>query len=189
MPAPREMVAPNRISSTATRQKGKFWKGCKPNSVCVPCETEKIIYLSGHTRDLACATERATPRSPIWPCTRWGFPCPRDCSWGGGLLPHLFTLTEPFQRSVMFLDNTSTEGTGGIFSVALSMRTLHNVTLRLYLGAAALGLSGIAPCGVRTFLPRLAPGAIFHPSKIKSIRPSCRPGLCLQPQLVYSSIT
>ena len=27
------------------------------------------------------------------------------------------------------------------------------------------GLRGIAPCGVRTFLPRLAPGAILHPSK------------------------
>ena len=28
------------------------------------------------------------------------------------------------------------------------------------------GLRGIAPCGVRTFLPRLAPGAVLHPSKI-----------------------
>ena len=30
------------------------------------------------------------------------------------------------------------------------------------------GLRGIAPCGVRTFLPRLAPGAILHPSKIEA---------------------
>jgi hypothetical protein len=37
--------------------------------------------------------ERATPGSPIWPCTRWGFPCLRACAWSGGLLPHLFTLT------------------------------------------------------------------------------------------------
>ena len=29
------------------------------------------------------------------------------------------------------------------------------------------GLRGIAPCGVRTFLPRLAPGAILRPSKTK----------------------
>ena len=28
------------------------------------------------------------------------------------------------------------------------------------------GLRGIAPCGVRTFLPQLAPGAVLHPSKI-----------------------
>src|SRR2546428_12517572 len=30
------------------------------------------------------------------------------------------------------------------------------------------GLRGIAPCGVRTFLPRLAPGAVLRPSKITS---------------------
>ena len=28
------------------------------------------------------------------------------------------------------------------------------------------GLRSIAPCGVRTFLPQLAPGAVLHPSKI-----------------------
>jgi hypothetical protein len=39
--------------------------------------------------------ERAAPRFPIWPCTRWGFPCLLDYSWSGGLLPHLFTLTLP----------------------------------------------------------------------------------------------
>jgi len=37
--------------------------------------------------------ERAAPGFPIWPCTRWGFPCLRACAWSGGLLPHLFTLT------------------------------------------------------------------------------------------------
>jgi len=51
--------------------------------------------------------ERAAPRSPIWPCTRWGFPCPLDYSRGGGLLPRLFTLTPPER--------------GGLFSVALSV--------------------------------------------------------------------
>jgi hypothetical protein len=39
--------------------------------------------------------ERAAPGSPIWPCTRWGFPCLRAYAWSGGLLPHLFTLTPP----------------------------------------------------------------------------------------------
>jgi len=41
--------------------------------------------------------ERATPRFPIWPCTRWGFPCPGDYSTGGELLPHLFTLAWPLR--------------------------------------------------------------------------------------------
>ena len=49
--------------------------------------------------------------SPIWPCTRWGFPCLRACARSGGLLPHLFTLTA---------GRASTTG-GGLFSVALSV--------------------------------------------------------------------
>ena len=34
---------------------------------------------------------------PIWPCSDWGLPCPLAYAWGGGLLPHRFTLT--FGRS------------------------------------------------------------------------------------------
>jgi len=34
------------------------------------------------------------PSPPIWPCTARGLPCPRCRHRGGGLLPHLFTLTE-----------------------------------------------------------------------------------------------
>ena len=37
--------------------------------------------------------ERAAPWSPIWPCTRWGFPCLLARARSGGLLLHLFTLT------------------------------------------------------------------------------------------------
>ncbi len=33
------------------------------------------------------------PSPPIWPCTTRGFPCPECHHPGGGLLPHLFTLT------------------------------------------------------------------------------------------------
>jgi hypothetical protein len=77
-------------------RKGKwFWKSCKPIFVCAACATERIICLSSRTRNLStfADAERAVPRFPIWPCTRWGFPCPVDYSPGGGLLPHLFTLT------------------------------------------------------------------------------------------------
>jgi hypothetical protein len=47
------------------------------------------------TRNLSRRTERGAGRSrfPIWPCTRWGFPCPDGYPSSGGLLPHLFTLT------------------------------------------------------------------------------------------------
>ena len=73
-----------------------FRKGCKPNSVCAPCGAERIICLSSQypepvppKRNL----KRAASGSPIWPCSRWGFPCLRACAWSGGLLPRLFTLT------------------------------------------------------------------------------------------------
>jgi hypothetical protein len=52
--------------------------GCKPNSVC----PEKIggeNHLSQQPIPETCSAERnaerAAPRFPIWPCTRWGFPC------------------------------------------------------------------------------------------------------------------
>ena len=35
---------------------------------------------------------------PIWPCTRWGFPCRVACASRGALLPHLFTITAGLRR-------------------------------------------------------------------------------------------
>jgi hypothetical protein len=49
------------------------------------------------------------PAFPIWSCTGLGLPCPLGHPWGGGLLPHLFTLT------------SETNPGGGIFSVALAV--------------------------------------------------------------------
>src|ERR1700680_1366695 len=62
---------------------------------------------------------------PIWSCTSRGLPCPQCCHRGGGLLPHLFTLTgdrtvrdvpQVFLRAI-----TGYRFAGGIFSVALSV--------------------------------------------------------------------
>ena len=50
------------------------------------------------TRPALRDLERATPRSPIWPCTRWGFPCLLAYARSGGLLPHLFTLAPLFVK-------------------------------------------------------------------------------------------
>ena len=71
-----------------------------------------------------------------------------------------WSLTPPFHPYLRFLRNT-----GGIFSVALSVGTIRTVTARVYLKRNRLELRGIALCGVRTFLPRLAPEAILRPSK------------------------
>ncbi len=95
--------------------------------------------------------KRAASWSPIWPCSRWGFPCPVDYSTGGGLLPRLFTLTFATEAAtaVYFLWHSPSESLSAVPPACIPD-----------------GLRGIAPCGVRTFLPRLAPGAILRPSKI-----------------------
>jgi len=111
-----------------------------------PLRAERIICLSSQypgSVSLSRKLERAAPGSPIWPCTRWGLPCLRACAWSGGLLLHLFTLTGLVAK------------TGGIFSVALSVGTPRGVTSRVYPNLM-IELRGIAPCGVRTFLPRSA---------------------------------
>ena len=78
---------------------------------------ERIICLSSRYPEsvsLSRNLERAAPGFPIWPCTRWGFPCRVACASRGALLPHLFTLT----RTV--------SGPGGLFSVALSVGRSSN---------------------------------------------------------------
>ena len=56
--------------------------------------------------------KRAASWSPIWPCSRWGFPCPGDYSTGGGLLPRLFTLTAATEAAaaVCFLWHSPSDG-------------------------------------------------------------------------------
>jgi hypothetical protein len=87
--------------------------------------------------------ERAAPRFPIWPCTRWGFPCLRAYACSGGLLLHLFTLTPLLLESqpIPFRPHSSVKGTtkawfqkerGGLFSVALSVRVPRGTTSRVY---------------------------------------------------------
>ena len=97
--------------------------------------------------------ERAAPRSPIWPCTRWGFPCPADHSAGGRLLPYLFTLTAGLAPG------------GGLSFCGTIRRDASRRHLPRVSRPEATRLRGIAPCGVRTFLPRSKPGAIPCPSK------------------------
>src|SRR5260221_1994998 len=48
---------------------------------------------------------------PIRSCSRWGLPCRLRCRKRGALLPHRFTLA------------STLAGRGGLFSVALSLRS------------------------------------------------------------------
>ena len=96
--------------------------------------------------------ERAAPRFPIWPCTRWGFPCRVACASRGALLPHLFTITAGLRRRLFH------------FLWHFPSASLETGRLRVSQPNKP-GLRSIAPCGVRTFLPQLTPGAILRPSK------------------------
>ena len=117
------------------------------------------------SRKTGTGVERAAPGFPIWPCTRWGFPCLVDYSSSGGLLPHLFTLTR-FQIS-WAVRSPKNSGTGRyIFCGTLRRDASRHHLPRVSPPHLLMELRGIAPCGVRTFLPRLALGAIFRPSKI-----------------------
>ena len=131
-----------------------FWKGCKPIFVFALASGEN--HLSQQpvpgTWSLSRHAERAAPGSPIWPCTRWGLPCLVAYASSGGLLHHLFTLTASNRRRR--------------FNFLWHFPSASLPTLRLRVSQSnGLGLRSIAPCGVRTFLPRLAPGAILRPSK------------------------
>ena len=132
-----------------------FWKGCKPNFVFAACAAERIICLSNlypKPVSLSRNAERAAPRFPIWPCTRRGFPCRVACASRGALLPHLFTITAGFRRR--------------LFHFLWHCPSIRLETDRLRVSPSnRLELRSVAPCGVRTFLPGLAPGATLRPSK------------------------
>ncbi len=90
----------------------------KPDS-CHSSGTGVATGLQQPTRELA-PDPKARGRdgqpdyhSPIWSCAAWGFPCLRRRRRSGALLPHHFTLTGARAPK--------DEGTGGIFSVSLSV--------------------------------------------------------------------
>ena len=65
---------------------------------------------------------------------------------------------------------------GGIFSVALSVEKPYDfppvsISASQILSSLSAKLHGIAPCGVRTFLPGFSPGAILRLAKINGSLP------------------
>ena len=141
------------VTSTPTKIKIGFGRAVS-RILSSLLRAERIICLSDRYPkpvSLSRDTERAAPRFPIWPCTRWGFPCRVACASRGGLLHHLFTLTASngLRRSDFLWHFPS--------------KSLP--TFRPRVSPAKPELRGITPDGVRTFLFRLAPKAILRPSK------------------------
>ena len=130
-----------------------------------PCGGENHLSEQPVPETRLLAAERAAPWSPIWPCSRWGFPCLVDCSSSGGLLLHLFTLTTasfPKPRRSVFC------GTFRQNAFKHSARVYPG----LRLSPDIRWLHGIALFGVRTFLPSppMQAEAILRSSKIRWIQ-------------------
>src|SRR5277367_4345490 len=82
------------VTSTPTKIENGFGRAVS-RILSSLLRAERIICLSDRYPkpvSLSRNWERAAPRFPIWPCTRWGFPCHAACAARGALLPHLFTL-------------------------------------------------------------------------------------------------
>ena len=86
----------------------------------------------------------APPAAPIRSCSRWGLPCRPRRRGRGALLPHRFTLAD-CARSVA-RDHFWLCGTGGLFSVALSLGSpppavsRHRISVEPGLSSNVLGL-------------------------------------------------
>ena len=104
--------------------------------------------------------------------------CPASGTRSGQLLGFLFGLAPDgvFRASAITLGAVgfypafsplpATESAGGLIFCGTIRRKFLSFLPRVS-PARRQRLRGIAPCGVRTFLPRLAPKAILRPSKIK----------------------
>jgi hypothetical protein len=122
------------------KKKSPDWRDCKPNSVFPDHSRERIIYLSGHTRNRGFRQERAAPSSSLF-----------------GLAPdgvfHAFTITREAVGSYSTFSPLPDS-----LKMSLAVCSLwHFPSTRLdprlpRVLTAEPGLRGIAPCGVRTFL-------------------------------------
>jgi len=115
------------------------------------------------THSVETETEAGSFVVPYLALLPMGFSVPRR------LLGGRWALTPPFHpyRCTYSLS-------GGFFFCGTIRRKAFQLFSRVYPGPHRPGLRGIAPCGVRTFLPRLAPEAILRPSKIvRSLMHTC----------------
>jgi hypothetical protein len=78
------------------------------------------------------------PAAPTWSCSRWGLPCHRRYRRRGALLPHHFTL------AARRLAINEPDGLGGMFSVALSLRSPPPGVTR-HRASVEPGLSSLRP--------------------------------------------
>ena len=133
--------------------------------------TERIICLSDRYPkpvSLSRNAERAAPGFPIWPCTRWGFPCRVACASRGALLPHLFTLAPELALK------------GGLIFCGTLRRKVFQLSARVYLrpdrsyAASRPAVFGLSSPGLR----RERFSALPKPRLLYTIRFQRHEGFC-----------
>jgi hypothetical protein len=93
-------------------------------------------------RDYNGVYHRNITAAPIRSCSRWGLPCRPCCQGRGALLPHRFALARGAR-----LAHANPPCTGGLFSVALSLRSPSPAVSRhrIPVEPGLSSISGIAP--------------------------------------------
>ena len=113
-----------------------------------PLRMERIICLcSRYPESVSLSRNTGAGRSgiPYLALHPMGFSVPRRLRVARWLLPHLFTLTR-----------VSCETPGGLIFCGTVRRKVFQLSARVYPSRTEPELRGIAPFGVRTFLPRPA---------------------------------
>ena len=146
----------SRLTPAATLESW-FWKGCKPNSVCTLASGENHLSKRPIPETCLAFTKRGAGNSSVsyLALHPMGFSVPcrlrfTRCALTAPFHHHLPSRLAELGRAVCFLWHCPSG-------------RLETSCLRV--SPAEPELRSIAPCGVRTFLPRLAPGAILRPSK------------------------
>lgn len=112
------------------------WKGCKPNSVCPAEAEERIICLSSQYPGPIPFPETEAGRFlvPYLALHPMGFSVPRCLRFERCAFTAPF---HPYRRSF--------RNTGGLFSVALSVRTARAAAARVYLNRTSLSYAASRP--------------------------------------------
>ena len=134
-----------------------FWKGCKPNSVCPLARGENHLSMQPIPGIRFAFAKPGAGRSgiPYLALHPMGFSVPRRLRFAR------CALTAPFHPCRRLLRNT-----GGLIFCGTVRQTPTNCRVRPRVSRPHKpGLRGIAPFGVRTFLPALSNEAILRPSK------------------------
>ena len=143
----------SRLTPAATLESW-FWKGCKPNSVCTLASGENHLSKRPIPETCLAFTKRGAGNSSVsyLALHPMGFSMPCRLRFTR------CALTAPFHHHRRLAPEAV------YFLWHFPSARLETCRLRVS-QPNELELRSIAPCGVRTFLPGLAPGAILHPSK------------------------